>query len=269
MLRYVTALLLACCAVHMQDAIADNELPFLATTDIARSNVPAQPGEPATLTVHVGDPQSALTILASVDGVSVIDSDAGSVRLLFDSRPTFIAAPQQRHLQSSFVIDYDEASVQMLKNDLRARLERQPTPAEITRYVYEHISDKTYSRSFDLASRVAEYGQGDCTEHAVLLAALARAHGYAARVTFGTLIFDVDTDTMAFGHAWTEVYDDSAWHIADATVDSAEDDAIFMRYLPAVALQNEGPGYGLEIMSLLNTMPLKISQYGGNTVKAP
>ena len=51
--------------------------------------------------------------------------------------------------------------------------------------VHTHISSKHLSTAYASASETARTGSGDCTEHAVLLAALLKARGIPARVCHG------------------------------------------------------------------------------------
>jgi hypothetical protein len=110
---------------------------------------------------------------------------------------------------------------------------------------------------------VATRGRGDCTEHAVLLAALARAFGRPARVAVGLLLAQVEDRPAAFGHAWTEVREGGAWRTADATL--AGDDAV-RAYLRVGLLREEGPGFGLALASLLQSLPVeRIEVLGAGT----
>jgi transglutaminase-like putative cysteine protease len=72
-----------------------------------------------------------------------------------------------------------------------------------------------------LASR-----RGDCNEHAVLLAALARAAGIPARVVAGA----VYADTGFYYHAWTEVWLGS-WISADGVLGQMPADATHVKLL--------------------------------------
>jgi hypothetical protein len=79
------------------------------------------------------------------------------------------------------------------------------------------ISTSDYSQAFSSAAEVIKSGVGDCTEHAVLLAALARARGIPARVAFG-LVYTEESGRPAFGyHMWNELYVDDCWVGFDAT----------------------------------------------------
>jgi len=83
-------------------------------------------------------------------------------------------------------------------------------------YVSRLITKKDFSRAFATAAEVAENPAGDCTEHAVLLAALARARGIPARAAMGLVYMQ---GKQSFGyHMWDEVYVDGRWVPIDATL---------------------------------------------------
>jgi hypothetical protein len=86
----------------------------------------------------------------------------------------------------------------------------------LEKYVKEHITEKDFTTGFATAAEVAKSRQGDCTEHAVLLAALARARDIPARVAMG-LVY-LPRDQAFFYHMWTEVYIDNRWIPLDATI---------------------------------------------------
>jgi transglutaminase-like putative cysteine protease len=78
------------------------------------------------------------------------------------------------------------------------------------------VVQKDFTQAFATAAEVARSREGDCTEHAVYLAALARARGIPARVAVGLVYI---TSAQAFGyHMWTEVWIDGRWIPVDATL---------------------------------------------------
>ena len=86
----------------------------------------------------------------------------------------------------------------------------------LERYVQSVITKRDYTQAFATAAEVAQTGAGDCTEHAVLLAALARARGIASRVAVGLVYMP---SHQAFGyHMWNEVYIGDRWIPVDATL---------------------------------------------------
>ncbi|MGO8753009.1 MAG: transglutaminase domain-containing protein [Thermoguttaceae bacterium] len=81
-------------------------------------------------------------------------------------------------------------------------------------FVYGVITEKDYTQAFDSAADVIRSHRGDCTEHAVLLAALARARGIPARTAIGMVY-----QHQAFlYHMWAEVYLDGRWIPVDGTL---------------------------------------------------
>lgn len=74
------------------------------------------------------------------------------------------------------------------------------------RFVHEFIERKDLGVAFASASDVARTRQGDCSEHAMLLAAMLRADGIASRVVSGltyTEEFVGERDVFAY-HMWTQ-----------------------------------------------------------------
>jgi len=144
---------------------------------------------------------------------------------------------------ASFVIDFDEPAVRALREGLAARYGDSPSLDELRAFAGDSIPRKSMDRGFDLASRVARSGAGDCTEHAVLLTALARAAGRPARVVLGVLIARIGGERRAFGHAWAEIHDGGHWVPVDATPIAHEVEGPV--YLPLSVLEDEGPGYAV------------------------
>lgn len=83
----------------------------------------------------------------------------------------------------------------------------------LERFAFEAIGQKDYRQAFDSAAEALASGRGDCTEHAVLLAALARARRIPARAALGL----VYVDGKFLYHMWTEVYVAGRWFGLDAT----------------------------------------------------
>ncbi|MFA5554516.1 MAG: transglutaminase-like domain-containing protein [Phycisphaerae bacterium] len=84
---------------------------------------------------------------------------------------------------------------------------------EIKKFVSGYIENKNLSVGYASASEVLQTREGDCTEFAVLTAALCRAAGIPARVAVGIAYVDdfMELKNVFGGHAWTEVYIDGKW----------------------------------------------------------
>jgi hypothetical protein len=157
-----------------------------------------------------------------------------------------------KHRRASFVLDFDEPSVKAAHANAVALCGPSPTPDQLAIFVDRFIEHKDLLRPFDIASQVARRKEGDCTEHAVLLAALARSFGYAARVVFGIAIVALDGKTHAVGHAWTEIYDGGSWRLADAAIPPH----LGARYLPLEVMGDEGPAFGRHMFESSNPLNL-------------
>jgi transglutaminase-like putative cysteine protease len=100
-----------------------------------------------------------------------------------------------------------------------------------------------------LASTVAARREGDCTEHAVLLAALVRARKIPARVVLGIALLEGPKAVLAVGHAWVEWHDGKQWLLADAALTAdglakfAGTDSIRVNYLPVRIIEREDAGF--------------------------
>ncbi|MEM9401700.1 MAG: transglutaminase-like domain-containing protein [Pseudomonadota bacterium] len=241
------------------NALADDSMYlFTIPTDTAES-VQGPLDDAIEATLHVPDGDVARRLLESGGGVTVMQASADQVVVSLGTRATLTTSPEPSHRRSSFVIDYDEPAFDALIDSLRAELGEAPHIADLTQFVFEYIDDKHYRNGFDLASKVAATRAGDCTEHAVLLTALARATGRAARVVFGIQLAETDSGLRAFGHAWTEIHDGKNWKVSDATIPIDADSEIRIRYLPVISLDNEGPGFGLDMARLTWAQPARVS----------
>lgn len=86
----------------------------------------------------------------------------------------------------------------------------------LERWVDQNMSNQDFTIGFATASEVMRTRQGDCTEHAVLLAALCRAVGIPSRVAIGLVYIGSE---QAFGyHMWTEVNIGGKWYDLDGTL---------------------------------------------------
>lgn len=90
---------------------------------------------------------------------------------------------------------------------------------KIEEFVGEYISEKNLSVGYATASEVASSKQGDCSEHAVLTAAMCRAVGIPARVAVGLVYVERfgSRRNIFGGHAWTQAYIGDKWIGIDAT----------------------------------------------------
>ena len=89
----------------------------------------------------------------------------------------------------------------------------------IARFVGQYIRKKDLSVGYASAVEVLKGKQGDCTEHAVLTAALCQAAGIPAELVVGLVYYQPAPDSAPLfaPHAWTQVYIAGQWLEIDAT----------------------------------------------------
>jgi len=160
--------------------------------------------------------------------------------------------PLPWHQQPSFFVDHDEKAFAPVAQESRAI---PATTADLTAFIHRYIIHKNSERGLDPASVVARRREGDCTEHAVLLAALARSRGIPARVVFGIVLVQREKDVVAMGHAWVELRTGTTWEVGDAALHGSP---LTKVYLPLNVVTDEGPAYKLAGLSATNIKAVKL-----------
>lgn len=167
----------------------------------ARQKFARGPGGVAVLTVTARRPRAADPA-----------RDARRVRVAANgatTNPDLAATPQ---------IDSDDPGIVALAQAVAGDVPTSYAAAvKLSDHVY-HRLEKAYGASHDRASEVLAAGKGDCTEHALLLVALARALGIPARGVHGLVYARYDDGVPAlYWHAWAEVQSGGEWIALDPT----------------------------------------------------
>jgi hypothetical protein len=141
------------------------------------------------------------------------------------------ARPAPEFLAASPYIQSDDADIIAAARDAAG----EGTPAEkarrIEKWVHKTVAKKDYRVSFASAKEVLISREGDCTEHAVLMAALLRAAGIPSRVAVGVVYWK---EGFAY-HMWTEAFLND-WTAFDPTLREEVVDATHIK-LGATALE--------------------------------
>lgn len=90
----------------------------------------------------------------------------------------------------------------------------------IEQFVRGYIKDKSLGVGYASALEIVRKPEGDCTEHAVLVAALGRASGIATRVVTGLAYAPTFAghDHVFVPHAWAQAFVDGRWRSYDAAL---------------------------------------------------
>lgn len=152
--------------------------------------------------------------------VKKIDANTIDLTVLAPQLPsatTLIRQTDDKYLKSTPFIQADDPLVQ---NFARSGAANHNDPLRIAlsmeRYVYDKIETKSFSTSLASAAEVAKSREGDCTEHAMLLAAMLRARRIPSRVCVG-LVYSGSISGFV-GHMWTEAWIRDRWVPLDATL---------------------------------------------------
>jgi hypothetical protein len=100
--------------------------------------------------------------------------------------------------------------------------------ALLEKWVFKNLK-KSYAANADNALAVLDNKAGDCTEHALLFVALARALDIPAREV-GGLGFVSGKKPMFGWHAWAEIHDGNQWVTIDPTWDEVYVDATHIKF---------------------------------------
>jgi hypothetical protein len=178
-----------------------------------------------TYHIHLGDGDPAkVFVVGSTQAVKSLDAHTAEVTV-FAVRPGAKdgnrAAPadpptKEDLAPNGFIQSDDPLIVADAKKAAGAETDPWKVATALERFVYQDVNKKDFSQAFASASEVARTHEGDCTEHGVFLAALARARGIPARVAIG-LVY-LDAAQSFFYHLWTEVYIDGRWIPIDGTL---------------------------------------------------
>jgi hypothetical protein len=196
------------------DTMVPIEIPAtsLHTAGRARYRLTLDRGDPAK--VFVNCQQQAVKSLGPDSAellVQALRPDTPLASKATDDRPAPADAAPNALIQSD-----DPRIVALAKSVATQTEDRWQIAVALEKLVHDEVNEKNFTQAFATAAEVAQSREGDCSEHAVLLAALLRARGMPARVAAGLVYVEA---AHAFGyHMWTEVFINDRWIPLDATL---------------------------------------------------
>lgn len=161
------------------------------------------------------------------------------------------SAPQPEDLQPAPLIESDHSKIRDLAEELivpgespKARVHR------ILAWLEAHIERRPVV-SLPSALATLEQRRGDCNEHAVLFAALARAAGVPTQVEAGIVYLE----GRFYYHAWNRVYL-NGWVTVDALFQQLPADVTHIRLARGTAADQ------LDILGVLGRLKIKVLEDG-------
>ncbi|TVQ51639.1 MAG: hypothetical protein EA377_12075, partial [Phycisphaerales bacterium] len=122
------------------------------------------------------------------------------------------------------LVNFDHPRVKRMAQRLRDSAGEDAPPGEIaTRaraLVFEHLTEKSLETSLVSAAEAARMKAGDCSAHAILLAALLRANDIPSRIAIGLTYVEKfgEHENVFAWHLWTQALIDGRWIDLDATL---------------------------------------------------
>ena len=138
---------------------------------------------------------------------------------------------------------------------------------QIERWVYDYVEHKGMGVAFASAREVQERMSGDCSEHAILMAAMTRSLSIPTKVASGV----VHTNGEFAYHMWVEVWTGEEWFALDPTIGDGSVDATHIKLAESAIPGGRVAELSLGIMRYFNRLGVNIVEYtaGGDTVSTP
>lgn len=203
-------------------------------------------------------------------GQSLAYQKDGSVTVVVDPSDTSVVPDHDEstdaQLKSSALLTSDDAGVKRLA--AQAIRGAGPGVAErgeaMRRFVHSYIRAKNLGVGFASAAEVARTRTGDCTEHAVLLAAMLRAEKIPARVVSGLIYADeFEGKKGIFGyHMWAQAFlGGGRWLNLDATLpDNSKFDATHIALATTDLADGETYNALVSLVPLLGNLKIAVEK---------
>ncbi|MFK7740304.1 MAG: transglutaminase family protein [Planctomycetota bacterium] len=256
-------------------AVGKSELSpdvFQATMIVAKRSVPfARTASAATVAVRSKESGRPVQIVESNGQRVVSRGDDGVVTMRLERRvpptghagrrPLALAAANAAgvggSLAASTMLQSDEPEIRELAQQAVGD-ERDAWAAaqKIESWVFEHITNKNFGVGMASALEVCRDREGDCSEHAMLLAAMCRAVGIPARVAMGVVYLG----GIWGGHAWNEVYVDGQWYPLDATMGYGSADPLRLQMVSMSLQEGSMAEEFMQLMAAFGRLDIEVQE---------
>jgi hypothetical protein len=182
---------------------------LLPTNEEAKLNIPSIDNQ----SVHQQDDGRIVIVVEPV-----LAPEGGKFPYQGDEGAIYEAIKPNNYLQSD-----DERVIKLAKEAIGDTKDAAEAVRKIESFVADYMVNKGLSVGYASAVEVAQSRQGDCTEYAVLSAAMCRAVGIPSRVVMGLAYVEnyMGMESRFGGHAWTEAYVGDKWVGIDAAFKGA------------------------------------------------
>jgi len=257
------ALELVVIAADKQLALGELDPPeIMASTFVKPVGEPIANPRRASKAVYKLTTSNDARVPAFVGGAQTADIEEGALLVTVDTARQDRAPAKPEHSASTSMLASDDPVVVQLAR--RAVKDAGKNPEDkanaMRRFVHEFISAKHLGVGYASASEVARTAEGDCTEHAVLLAAMLRADGIPSRVMSGlvyTQAFAGAQDVFGY-HAWTQAHVRGRWIDLDATLRDTPFDAAHIALGASAMEDGELVNALVDVAPVLGTLQIEV-----------
>ena len=175
-------------------------------------------------------------------------------------------------LASGTLIDLADPKLKEFAATVDGSLAPWPTAQALERLVHASMQETTFSLAFASSSEVLKAMRGDCTEYAVLLAALCRSKMIPCRLVFGLVYSPLAASdptasgAMAF-HLWNEVLIDGVWRPLDATFGQGGANAARLKIADVNLAADSLAALTNSILGVIDQLEIEAVEYTVNGLK--
>ncbi|MCA9198927.1 MAG: transglutaminase domain-containing protein, partial [Planctomycetales bacterium] len=168
--------------------------------------------------------------------------------------------PTEEDLGSSPLIQCDATHVVALAEAVAGGTQRDAleTARLLEKYIFKSLEKSEFTQVFDSAETVAVQKKGDCSEHAVLLAAACRARKIPARIVIG-LIYSPERQGFLY-HMWNEVWVTDRWVALDATLGRGGIGAGHLRFRASNLASETAYGLISPVLRIMGRLQIEVDQ---------
>jgi hypothetical protein len=219
------------------------------------------PQTPFQFVEQIDKTSAKITVLSAVNNNRNFDN-AASEQFKYDKEE---ATPED--LASNQLINLHDPKLIELANQVNSEtLTPYQTALALEQLVHNTIRQTSFSIALASSSDVLKSKSGDCTEFAVLFAALCRVKKIPARITLGLVYApfspinnEPEQAGMVF-HLWNEVFIDGVWQPFDAVLALGGADAARIKITDGSLAENSLASLGHSLLGVIGQIQIRIEK---------
>jgi len=247
-----------------QALAAEHPLDIISSTMIGVADAPSDPGRVDAATYEVWLEDGDIAAVLPEDGRQSFLERTGRGVLLRVRRvtpergaPLPVEEPgSSEHTASNALMQCTNPVLREWAREAVAGSEDDAWAAarRIERSTCGAVREKGLGTAFASALETLESGEGDCSEHAVLAAAAARAVGIPSKVVSGLVL---SGDSFAY-HMWFEVWTGDGWYALDATAGEGSVDATHIKLSESSLSGGQAGDLSVGILKVMSRIGIEI-----------